>query len=338
MMSALEHFRFAHPDWLLLMLPALLMLFLRKGRGSSAAVIFPNLSVLFSLGQRVRHAAGSLALPLTLLALFSAIFAMARPVWRKEYQNRTASGIDVMVALDLSLSMDIDDFIDQGERARRIDVAKNVVDDFITRRPDDRMGLIAFAGRPRVVSPITLDHKWLRNSLNALRLNDRENLGTIKDDGTAIGSALAAAASRLNARDAKSKIIVLVTDGASNSGKIAPLEAARQAKILGIKTYTIAIGTTEGRVDQDTMRFPYQEFDLPTLKEIAAITGAENYWARNLETFKSSFTSIDQLEKSDAKSYLVVENIELFPWLLGITLLCVLSSATLLALNPPPSP
>jgi len=338
MTSALEHFRFAHPLWLLLLLPALLMLILRKGRGAAAALMFPNLSVLFSLGRRVRHTAGSLALPLTLVALFTAILAMARPVWRMEYQNRTASGIDIMLALDLSLSMNIDDFVDQGEHSKRIDVAKMVVNDFITRRPDDRMGIVAFAGRPRVVSPITLDHKWLRNSLNGLRLNDPEDRGTIKEQGTAIGSALAAAASRLNARDAKSKIIVLVTDGASNSGKIAPIEAARQAKALGIKIYTIAIGSSEGRVDQNTMRYPYQEFDLPTLKEIASITGAENYWARNMETFKSSFISIDQLEKSDAKSFLVVENIELFPWFLGITLLSVLTSATLLALNPPPSP
>jgi len=335
-MSAPEHFRFAQPDWLLLLLPALLMLILRRNRGSAAAVIFPNLSVLYSLGRRVRHSAGRLALTLSLLALFSAILAMARPVWSKEYQVRTPSGIDIMLALDLSLSMDIDDFVDQGEHARRIDVAKMVVNDFITRRPDDRMGLIAFAGRPRAVSPITLDHQWLRNCLNALRLNDTEDRGTIKEQGTAIGSALAAAASRLNARDAKSKIIVLVTDGASNSGKISPIEAARQAKTLGIKIYTIAIGTTEGRVDSETMRFPSQEFDLPTLKEISSITGAENYWARNLETFKSSFTSIDQLEKSDAKSYFVVDNIELFPWLLGITLLSALGSATLLAFNQTP--
>lgn len=337
-MSVFEHLRFSNPGWLVLLLPALSLLILRRGRGSAAALMFPNLSALVSLGKTVKHTAGSLTLPMTLVALICAIFAMARPVWRMEYQNRTASGIDIMIALDLSLSMDIDDFIDEGEHAKRVDVAKMVVDDFIKRRPNDRIGLIAFAGRPRSVSPITLDHHWLRGALNDLRLNDREDRGTIKEQGTAIGSALAAAAMRLDARDAKSKIIVLVTDGANNSGKIAPIEAARQAKALGIKIYTIAIGTAEGRVDRSIMRFPYQEFDLPTLKEIASITGAEHYWANTMETFRNSFDTIDKLEKSDAKSYVVIDNIELFPWFLGITLVAALASATLLALNPQPSP
>ena len=154
-----------------------------------------------------------------------------------------------------------------------------VVDDFISRRPDDRMGLVAFAGRPRDASPITLDHKWLRKALSEIRLNDEYDRGTVKEQGTAIGSALAAAASRLDARDAKSKIILLITDGASNSGKISPLEAAEEIKALGIKTYTVAIGTKEGRVSRGIQSFPRQEFDLPTLRKIAKETGAEHFWA-----------------------------------------------------------
>ena len=338
MSSFLEHFRFAQPGWLLLLLPTFLLVVLRRGRGAEAALMFPNLSVLVSLGKRVHHASGGFGLPLTLLALLAAIVSIARPVWRNEYQSRISSGIDIMIAFDVSLSMDIDDFIDQGARVKRIDVAKAVVDDFINRRPDDRMGLVAFAGRPRDASPITLDHKWLRNALNEIRLNDQSNRGTVKEQGTAIGSALAAAASRLDSREAKSKIIVLITDGASNSGKISPIEAAELAKTLGIKIYTIAIGTKEGRVDRSIMRFPYQEFDLPTLRKIASLTGAEHYWAQDLESLKQSFTTIDQLEKTDAKSYTVIEDTELFPWFLGVTLLVALASATVLSLNPPPSP
>jgi Ca-activated chloride channel homolog len=337
MSSFLEHFRFAQPGWLFLLIPALLLLALRRGKGSDAAVVFPNLSVLVSLGRRVRRVAWSVGLPLTFLALFCAILAMARPVWRNEYQSRSASGIDIMIAFDVSLSMDIDDFVDQGMRARRIDVAKKVVDDFISRRPEDRMGLVAFAGRPRDASPITLDHQWLRRSLNELRLNDRYDMGTIKEQGTAIGSALAAASVRLEARDAKSKIIVLITDGASNSGKISPLEAAEHAKTLGIKIYTVAIGTTEGRVDPSIMRFPYQEFDLPTLQKIATLTGAEHYWAQDLAALKRTFTTIDNLEKTDAKSLTVIDDTELFPWFVGATLLAALASAFYLAFNPPPS-
>jgi Ca-activated chloride channel family protein len=338
MSAVIEHFRFAQPGWLLLLLPALLLMFLRRGRGPDAAVLFPNLSVLVSLGRRVRRTAGGVGLPLAYTALLLSIITMARPVWRNEFQNRSASGIDIMIAFDVSLSMDIDDFIENGNRVKRIDVAKAVVDDFISRRPDDRIGLVAFAGRPRDASPITLDHKWLRSALGELRLNDQFERGTIKEQGTAIGSALAAAASRLDARDAKSKIIVLITDGASNSGKISPIEAAEHAKTLGIKIYTIAIGTKEGRVDRSIMRFPYQEFDIPTLKKIAELTGAEHYWAQNLKALRETFTTIDELEKTEAKTHTVIEDRELFPWFLGLTVLAALVSVTLLALNPPPSP
>lgn len=336
MSSFLEHFRFAQPGWLLLLIPAVLLLALRRGKGSDAAVIFPNLSVLVSLGKRVRTLAWGFGLPLAFLALVCAILAISRPVWRNEYQSRTASGIDIMIAFDVSLSMKIDDFVDRGKNQQRIVVAKKVVDDFISRRPEDRIGLVAFAGRPRDASPITLDHQWLRNSLNQLKLYE-EGVGTIKEQGTAIGSALAAAAVRLQDRDAKSKVIVLITDGASNSGKISPIEAAEHAKTLGIKIYTVAIGTTKGRVDRSVMLFPYQEFDIPTLKKIASITGAEHYWAQNLSQLKETFTTIDNLEKTTAKSITVIDDTELFPWFVAATLFAALASAFYVALNPPPS-
>jgi len=336
MSAFFEHFRFAQPGWLLLLLPAALLLMLRRGRGSEAAVLFPNLSVLVSLGKRVRRTVWSLGLPLAFAALVMAIVSMARPVWRNEFQSRTASGIDIMIAFDVSLSMKIDDFIDRGQNVPRIEVAKKVVDDFISRRPEDRMGIIAFAGRPRDVSPITLDHEWLRNALNDVRLNEADQ-GTVKEQGTAIGSALAAASVRLEARDAKSKVIVLITDGASNSGKISPLEAAEHAKTLGIKIYTVAIGTKEGRVDPSIQRFPYQEFDLPTLQKIATLTGAEHYWAQNLAALENTFKTIDRLEKTDAKSLTVIEDIELFPWFVAATLLVAFASTLVLAFNPPPT-
>ena len=319
------------------MLPLLLTLFLRRGRGAEAAVTFPNLAILMNLGRKVRETAGGISLPLATIALLFAIIAMARPVWRNEYQRRSASGIDIMIALDVSLSMDIDDFVDEGKRAKRIDVAKAVVDDFISRRPDDRMGLVAFAGRPRDASPITLDHNWLRRALDELRLNDQFERGTVKEQGTAIGSALAAAASRLDARDAKSKIILLITDGASNSGKISPVEAAEHAKTLGVKIYTIAIGTKEGRVDRSIMRFPYQEFDIPTLKKIASLTGGEHYWAQNLKSLRETFTTINQLEKTEARSLTVIDDRELIHWFMIPSLIASLACATRLAFNPPPA-
>lgn len=337
MTSFFDHFRFAQPAWLLLLIPALLLILLRRGRGSEAVVTFPNLSVLVSLGTQVRHLAWNIGFPLALISLFFAIFGMARPVWRNEYQNRTASGIDIMIAFDVSLSMDIDDFIDRGRPVKRIDVAKEVVDNFISRRTDDRVGLVAFAGRPVSVSPITLDHQWLRQGLNKLELNTEGYNGTVKDQGTAIGSALAASATRLDNRDAKSKIIVLITDGASNSGKISPVEAAEHAKTLGIKIYTVAIGTKDGRVSRGIQRFPRQEFDLPTLKKIADLTGGEHYWAQNIAALQTTFQTIDNLEKTEAKTLTIIDDKELFPWFVGISVLTALAAAIAFALNPSPN-
>lgn len=332
-----NHFVFAQPAWLLLLLPCLLLLVLRRGRGASAAVVFPNLSVLVSLGRKTRQTAWAFGLPLAFLALTASILAMARPVWRNVYQSRMASGIDIMIAFDVSLSMDIDDFTEGGRPAKRIDAAKRVVDTFISRRTDDRIGLVAFAGRPVSVSPVTLDHQWLRRGLDSLRLNERPGIGTVQEQGTAIGSALSAAAIRLDARDSTSKIIVLITDGASNSGKIAPIEAATHAQTLGIKIYTVAIGTTEGRVGRGIQTFPRQEFDLPTLKEIARLTGGEHYWAQTVSEMEDSFQTIDELEKTDTKSLTVIDDTELFPWFVGLAVFSALGACLLIAINPPPT-
>jgi Ca-activated chloride channel family protein len=333
MRDFLEHFKFAQPQWLLLLIPCVLLFVLRRGRGAEAAMTFSTLSVLVSLGAKVRRSAFSFGMPLAILALVPAILAMARPVWRNEYHSKTASGIDIAIAFDVSLSMSIDDFhTPEGRALKRIDAAKEVVHNFIESRPDDRIGMVIYSGRPYSVSPITLDHDWLLSSFKQVNLN------ILKEMGTAIGSAIAAASSRLDSRDAKSKIIILCTDGASNSGKISPIEAAENAKTLGIKIYTIAIGTEEGRVSSDIQRFARQEFDLPTLRKIAAITGGQHYHAKSAEELAKYFDTIDQLEKSETISRTVIEDVELFPWFLGTAVVASLVAAFLLALNPPPSP
>lgn len=333
MTDFLTHFKFAQPQWLLLLLPCLLLLLLRRGRGSEAAMTFSSLSVLVSLGAKVRRTAFSIGMPFVLLALVPAILAMARPVWRNEYQSRTASGIDIAVALDVSLSMGIDDFqTPTGRPLERIKAAKEVVRNFISRRPDDRIGLVIYSGRPYSVSPITLDHDWLLKGLEDV------NLDILKEMGTAIGSAIAGASSRLDARDAKSKIIVLITDGASNSGKLSPIEAAENAKALGIKIYTVAIGTKDGRVKRSVQRYARQEFDLPTLRKIAAITGGEHYWAQNVAELERTFDTINDLEKSETVSMTVSEDRELFPWFLVASVSLAMASAFIIALNPPPAP
>lgn len=325
-------FAFADPPWLLLLLPALLLLLLRRGRGADAAVVFPTLSVLSSLGRTVRRRPWNLAVPLAFLALVPAIVALARPVLRQQSADRTASGIDILIALDYSLSMAIDDFARaDGRPLRRIDAAKAVVNDFIRGRPNDRIGLIAFSGRPYSASPITLDHDWVIASLTRLQLNQLE------EQGTAIGSAVAAAATRLDARDATSRIVVLVTDGSNNSGKLEPVEAAELAARLGIRVYTVAIGTEEGRVSRNIQLFPRQEFDVATLREIARVTGGEFYRARDSTALADSFKTIDQLEKSSAAGQRQFEQTELFGWFAGAALLAALLAAATHALNPPPA-
>lgn len=328
----IEHFRFAQPAWLLLLVPSCLLLLLRRGRGATGAIVFPNLGVLVSLGKKVNRLAWNFGIPLVFISLVFAILGMARPVWRNEYQSRIASGIDIMIAFDVSLSMDIDDFSLNGRPMRRIDAAKQVVDAFISRRPDDRIGLVAFAGRPVSISPITLDHDWLRTGLDGLELNRRGD-GTVEEQGTAIGSALAASGSRLDNRDAKSKIIVLITDGASNSGKMSPLEAAKHIKTLGIKTYTVAIGTEKGRVDPTIQRYPRMEFDLPTLRKIASETGGEHFWAQSLEALENNFQTIDNLEKSETRSLTVIDDRELFAWFVGVSLLAALGVTVYMSVN-----
>ncbi len=328
----ITHLRFAQPGWLLLLLPTFLLLVLRRGRGATGAVVFPNLGVLLSLGRKVNRLAWNIGVPLVFSSLIFAILGMARPVWRNEYQSRVASGIDIVIAFDVSLSMDIDDFQKNGYPMRRIEAAKRVVDAFISRRPDDRIGLVAFAGRPVSVSPITLDHDWLRRGLEGLKLY-RQDSGTVKEQGTAIGSALATSATRLDNREAKSKIIVLITDGASNSGKISPIEAAEHIKTLGIKTYTVAIGTKEGRVSGNIQRFPRQEFDLPTLQKIATETRGEHFWAQSLEDLENNFQTIDNLEKTESRSITVTDDRELYPWFVGISLLAALGFAVYISVN-----
>jgi Ca-activated chloride channel homolog len=289
---------FAHPQllWLLLTLPLLALL--RSRRGPAPAILFASVATARVVARTARARLGRWLPFLRLPAAALLIVALARPQVAHATTKIQASGVDMMLALDVSGSMQALDLQLDGERADRLTVVKSVVSKFIAARPNDRMGIIAFAGHPYLVSPLTLDHDWLRKNL------DRIGIGT-NEDGTAIGSALAAAVNRLRASDAKSKVIVLLTDGVNNAGSMRPSLAAKAAAALGIKVYTIAVGA-EGRapipvIDDAGRRrivMGEVEVDEQTLRNIADTTGGAFFRATDTDSLVAIYHRIDALEKT----------------------------------------
>lgn len=328
-----EHFVFENPWWLLALILLPPLCFISRRLGSESSLDFPSISILSSVGTKPRERFGSITFLFFTGALLFGTLGLARPQWRDSYVARSASGIDIIIALDVSSSMTIADYQKRDDQAlyrvRRLDAAKEVIEEFISQRPDDRIGLIGFGKRPYSVSPITLDHDWLITSLRDLRVGD------IEEDGTAIGSAIAASATRLTDRQAKSKIVVIVTDGASNSGPLKPLQAAGRAAQLDIRVYTVAIGSKEGRRQNAPDK---QEFDPETLQTISQLTKGEFYLATDTADLRDSFSTINDLEKTERTSRVIVEAEELYPWFLGAALLCSFLALSHLALNPPPVP
>src|SRR3984893_4089713 len=256
------------------------------------------------------------------------IVPLARPQFGTATRRTQASGIDIMILLDVSLSMLSEDYSIGSQRASRLEVVKKVTEKFITGRPDDRIGLIAFSGRAYLVSPLTLDHTWLVENLarlNIRRMGDQTVIGSsLVEDGTAIGSALATAANRLRDKRAKSRVIVLLTDGDNNAGKIPPLTAAEAAAAIGIKIYTIGAGTN------GLVPFPhsdgfgntyysqeYMPFKEDTCREIARIGGGVFFRAIDTKTLKEIFFQIDQLEKTETSVQTYQTYQDLFALALG---------------------
>jgi Ca-activated chloride channel homolog len=269
------------------------------------------------------------------------IAALARPQFGTSTNRIRASGIDIMLLLDVSLSMLSEDFSIGSQRASRLEVVKEVTEKFISGRPDDRIGLIAFSGRAYLVSPPTLDHTWLIENiahLNIRRRGDQTVIGSsLVEDGTAIGSALAAAANRLRDKHAKSRVIVLLTDGDNNAGKIPPLTAAQAAAALGIKIYTIGAGTNGlvpfphsdgfGNTYYSQEYMPFRE---DACREIARIGSGVFFRASDTKTLKEIFNQIDQFEKTDVEVQKYQSYEDVFAWLLGAGI-CFLGATFILS-------
>jgi Ca-activated chloride channel family protein len=317
-------FSFAQPWWLLLLAALPLAAWLRGRHGRPAAFLYSSAQLVERIATTSRSRAGSVLLAFRWLALALFIFALARPQLSQSETSVKASGIDIALAIDLSGSMESEDFELNRERVNRLQIAKDVMKKFIERRPGDRMGLIAFAGKPYVAAPLTLDHSFLIQNVNRLELHSIE-------EGTAIGAGLSAAVNRLRELKSKSKIVILMTDGQNNAGKIPPLTAAEAAQALGIKVYTIGVGT------RGTAPFPrgYDLFgrkvytqvpvdiDEKTLGEIAEKTGGKYYRADNAETLRRIYDDIDKLEKTEVEVKRFIQVKELFHWFVipGLVLL-----------------
>jgi len=313
---------FADP-WLLLLLLAIPVLALWRGKiGPAAALTFSSTTALRALGKSSASRVGKILRSVFLLGLALLTIAMARPQLGKSLTQVEASGIDIMVVLDVSGSMLTKDFTIGGESATRIDAIREVTQKFIDGRPNDRIGIIAFAGRPYVVSPMTLDHDWLRKNLERVRIG-------LVEDGTAIGSALAAAANRLNDKKSKSRVIVLLTDGENNTGKIPPNTAAEAIKALKIRFYAVGAGINGiaptpvfnpqngkpltdmfGNVVYQNQRVHFNEAGL---KEVAKIADGQFYRATDTKSLEQIFGDIDKLEKTTVSVKKYQQYRDLFP-------------------------
>lgn len=308
-------FQFQAP-WVLLLLPVPLLLawFSRRMETVEPTLRLPRTSVARNLPQTMRARLRSLPLWLTTLALTLIVIALARPQKGLGRDQMTTEGVDIVISLDVSGSMAAQDF----QPDNRLAVAKSVVADFIRRRTRDRLGLVIFAGRAITQSPATTDQALLLRQLEDVAL-DR------LPDGTAIGSGLATALSRLSKSESKTKVVVLVTDGANNSGEIDPDTATDIAKAMEVKIYTVGVGKGgvapvpvraqdpfTGRIVSRTvnMEVPIDE-DL--LKRIAERTGGAFFSATDETSFRDIFSRIDALETTRLKSVSFRRYQELFP-------------------------
>ena len=286
---------FLHPHllWLLLLLPVLLLIYVLWRRKQQASLRMPSLHFLDGVGGGVRVYLRHSVFALRLLALGLIIIALARPQSSSSWSEDQVEGIDIMLTMDISTSMLAMDF-----QPNRVEAAKEVVMRFVANRPNDNIGLVVFAGESFTACPLTQDHATLINRLRSMTPG-------IIEDQTAIGSGIATAIGRLKESKAKSKVIILLTDGANNTGNISPKMAADLAKTFGISIYTIGVGSGAGEAPYPietpfgtVVRNMPVDLDEPTMRQIAEISGGAYFRATDNESLSAIYKKIDQLEKT----------------------------------------
>ncbi|SPE63372.1 von Willebrand factor type A [Verrucomicrobia bacterium] len=308
---------FAHPLFLLLLLLLPLLAWLKGKRGEPPAFVYSSVQLVRGILNLSPTRSGGFLSALRWLTLALCIVALAQPRLTKSETKITASGVDIVVALDMSGSMVSEDFEVHGKRVNRFNMARAVLKQFIDQRPNDRLGLVVFATQAYIATPLTLDHDFLMANL------DRLQIGAIDENHTAIGSALGTAVNRLRELKSKSKIVILMTDGQNNAGKVAPLTAAEAAKALGVKVYTIGVGM-RGQAPMPAGRNPFTgqvqyqmvpvDIDEDTLQQIAKMTSGTYYRADNSERFQAIYAQIDKQEKTEVEVKKFSQHRELFAW------------------------
>lgn len=314
-----------HNPFILFLLPlaAAIILYIKK-KNVSSGFRFSSVELAGNLRDSFKVRLSRNLFFLRLLSASLLILALARPQSPVADSKIQTEGIDITLAIDCSTSMLAEDFTLGAKRQNRLEVVKDVVRDFIKGRKNDRIAIVAFAQRAYTVCPLTLDYGWLLANL------DRVKTGLI-EDGTAIGSGIATSLNRLRDSKAKSKIIILLTDGRNNAGQISPLTAAEAAKPLKVKVYTIGAGT-KGMAPYPAQDFfgnvVYQpariDIDEDTLKKIASITGAEYFRATDTDSLRKIYSQIDRLEKTKIEEKGYMEYNELFPYFLIPALILII--------------
>lgn len=312
--------RFQYPLILILIPIIIIITIIKLKKKKNSGVGFSQLTLL-KLAAKKNHLT-NLPYFLRLFSLISLIIALSGPVKENSIENNDASGIDIIIAIDVSGSMDGLDFSTRKLKQTRLDAVKVVVKEFIDSRPNDRIGVVAFAGAPYLASPLTLDHGWLFKRLEIL------NTGMI-EGGTAIGSAIASASNSLNRVESKSKIIILLTDGENNSGVIEPVQAAEAAGALGIKVYTVGAGK-EGQAPYEVKGFFGNEIqyvdvkiDEEMLTTVAESTGGAYFRAKDMDSLEEVYNQIDKLETTTRVSNMTVlyKYYFMIPLLIGLIML-----------------
>ena len=313
----LPHFQ--NPIFLagLAVIPLLAWDYFRKSQKRKASVRFPSLAIIKRVPSSMAYKARHILLVMRLLAISLLFIAMARPQYGEAIEDVTTNGIDIVLALDISGSMKTMDFKPQN----RLVVAKKVIENFVLGRSHDRIGLVVFSGKSFTQCPLTLDYGIVVQFLR------RTDFGMV-EDGTAIGTAILNATNRLRQSGAKSKIIVLLTDGSNNSGEVDPQTAAKAAKALGIKIYTIGVGKEGDQpMEIDDPMFGKRivrvrtDVDVPTLQAIANITDGKFYRAQDTKALEDIYSTIDKLEKTEIKTTSYYRYHELFRNLLILALM-----------------